>query len=210
MAPDYSWAASEVGILHPTRQGSVPMGETLLQFQRTITGPDGVEFEARACGGPMTGNTWQGWIEFVPVGGGEPVRTPRETTQPNRADTEYWATGLTEVYLEGALRRALSGSAAIVTAPREPSMFAGPAPHSTTVEIGGESVLDPFSVYEKGESLLRRQLGALSAWHLVNIIVAYGLSTDNAAVLNRMPAAQLIETIVASVKVQRSVAAKHA
>jgi len=36
-----------------------------------------------------------------------PMRTPRETTQPNRACTAYWASGLTHVYLDGALRRAV-------------------------------------------------------------------------------------------------------
>jgi len=180
------------------------MSETLLQFQQTVTAPDGTEYEARACGSPLSVNTWQGWIEFVPVGGGVPVRSPRETTQPNRADAEYWATGLTPVYLEGALRRALEGPIPIVTAPREPSIFAGPAPHAMPVEAGVESVLDPFSVYEKGEALLRRQLGALSAWHLVNIITAYELSTETTATLNRLSAAELIEIIVAGVRSQKS------
>ena len=36
------------------------------------------------------------------------IRSGRETTQPNRQDTAYWATGLTPVYLEGALERALN------------------------------------------------------------------------------------------------------
>src|SRR6266566_5970410 len=48
-----------------------------------------------------------GWIEFIPIGRWTPVRTPRETTQPNRRNAVYWATGLTPVYLEGALDRAL-------------------------------------------------------------------------------------------------------
>lgn len=179
------------------------MGETLLQYQNTITDADGREYEARACGGPMPGGTWQGWIEFIPIGGGDPVRSPRETTQPNRADTEYWATGLSHVYLEGALRRALADPIVIVTTPPEPSVFPGPAPHAP-IEARAESVLDPFSVYEKGEALLRRQLGALSSWHLVNIITAYGLSTDDVAILNRLPAADLIEIIVAGVRSQKS------
>jgi len=51
---------------------------------------------------------WEGWVEFDPVDGGPTIRTPRETTQPNRADAEYWATGLEPVYLEGALDRALA------------------------------------------------------------------------------------------------------
>jgi hypothetical protein len=65
------------------------VAETLLQVPRAIAAPDGALYEARACGSPMPGGTWQGWIEFVPVSGGEPLRSPRETTQPNRMDTEY-------------------------------------------------------------------------------------------------------------------------
>jgi hypothetical protein len=180
------------------------MSETLLQYQHTVTAPDGTEYEARACGSALSTNTWQGWIEFVPVAGGEPVRSPRETTQPNRTDTEYWATGLTQVYLEGALRRALAEPTLIVTTPREPSVFAGPAPRPAARAVGAESVLDPFSVYDKGEALLRRQLGALSAWHLVNIVTAYELSVEDIATLNRLSAAALIEIIVSGVRSQKS------
>jgi hypothetical protein len=180
------------------------MSETLLAFQETVAAPDGTEYEARACGSVMSDGLWQGWLEFIPVRGGKPVRSPRETTQPNRADTEYWATGLTVVYLEGALRRALAEPTRIVTTPREPSVFPGPAPRSAPIEVGAESVLDPFSVYEKGEALLRRQLGALSAWHLVNIVTAYGLSDEPTERLNHLPAAQLIDVIVTGVRSQKS------
>jgi hypothetical protein len=55
----------------------------------------------------MRDGVWEAWLEFNPLGGGSPLVTSRETTQPNRTDTEYWATGLTIIYLEGALQRAL-------------------------------------------------------------------------------------------------------
>lgn len=184
------------------------MGETLQQFPRPIEAPDGTRYEARACGTPMSGGTWQGWIEFVPLDGGAPVRTPRETTQPNRTDTAYWATGLSDVYLEGALRRALEPHAPPPVPPPGPSVFAGPAetPLSPT-SSGASSILDPFSVYEKGEALLRKQLAALSAWHLVNIIVDYELSDQPVEALNSLPAATLIETIVDAVR--RQATASH-
>jgi hypothetical protein len=66
-----------------------------------------MQYEARAYGAAIDDVLWEGWVEFVPIDGGPPVRSPRETTQPNRVDTEYWASGLTAVYLEGALIRAL-------------------------------------------------------------------------------------------------------
>jgi hypothetical protein len=184
------------------------MAETLLQYQRPVLAPDGAAYEARACGGPMAGGTWEGWIEFVPTAGGEPLRSGRETTQPNRTDTEYWATGLSQVYLEGALRRTLDTPLPIVTPPPQPSVYPGPALRSTPAERTVQSVLDPFSVYDKSEALLRAQLGALSAWHLVNIITAYELSDEPAVILNRRPSAELIETIVSGVRAARSTAPK--
>ena len=107
----------------------------------------------------------------------EPVRSSRETTQPNRHDTIYWATGLTPVFLEGALDRALNPLTKAPAPHVLDPVFSEPAPPVSSVEgPSHESVLNPFSVYRKGESLLRRQLAALSGWHLVNIILAYGLS----------------------------------
>jgi hypothetical protein len=61
-------------------------------------------------------------------------------------------------------------------------------------------VLNPFSVYRKGEALLRRQLAALSGWHLVNIIVAYDLSEQREADLAVTPSSVLVELIVSAVR----------
>jgi hypothetical protein len=65
-------------------------------------------------------------------------------------------------------------------------------------------VLNPFSVYRKGETLLRAQLSALSGWHLVNIITAYGLSQQREADLAVTPASVLVELIVAAVRERSS------
>ena len=185
------------------------MAETLLQYHKPALGPDGTAYEARACGSPMSGGTWQGWIEFVPIAGGDPVRTAVETTQPNRVDTEYWATGISAVYLEGALRRALSKPTKRTTPPAQPAIFSEPAPSAAVpVEAGTSAVLDPFSVYEKGEPLLRRQLSALAAWHLVNIVVTYDLSDLDAAALNRLPAPTLVDMIVTGVRESRKLASR--
>jgi hypothetical protein len=87
-----------------------------------------------------------------------------------------------------------------------PPAFASPGRPSVAVpaEDSVTSVLNPFSVYQKGEAMLRGQLGALSAWHLVNIILDYKLSDDSRALLSRTPASVLIDTIVNGV--QRAVA----
>jgi hypothetical protein len=178
------------------------MAEVLVTYQDVITGSDGRTYTARACGSPMDESRWQGWLEFEPVDGGAALRSTRETTQPNRVDTAYWATGLTPVYLEGSLERTLKPGPVHVpsVAPPVPA-FDRPAPSGAeTVAPVTESVLNPFSVYRKGEALLRRQLAALASWHLVNIIRAYALSDETVDELNLQPAETLIETIVAGVR----------
>jgi hypothetical protein len=176
------------------------MAEVLVEFTDPVETEDGMRYIARACGAPADGNgLWHGWIEFIPTTGGEVLRSPRETTQPNRQDTLYWATGLTAVYLEGALnraRRSLERAPDEHPAPRP--VYEGPAAEPTPATA--EAVLNPFSVYRKGEATLRAQLGALATWHLVNIVRAYALSDLGAAALNRMTAAELTELIVAAAR----------
>ena len=60
-------------------------------------------YQAKACGRERDDGLWEGWIEFENSESGAVLRSARETTQPNLADLKYWATGLTPVYLEGAL-----------------------------------------------------------------------------------------------------------
>jgi hypothetical protein len=66
------------------------------------------------------------------------------------------------------------------------------------------SVLDPFSVYRKGETMLRSRLSALSAWHLANIVRANALSNLDAGSLERAPQHELVELIVAAVRQRAS------
>jgi hypothetical protein len=178
------------------------VAEVLVQFTDPVISEDGRGFIARACGAEMPDGRWHGWIEFRPADGGETLRSGRETTQPNRTDAEYWATGLTAVYLEGALHRAMSPLTEARRPAIPPPAFDGPAPDIAPASDRTESILDPFSVYRKGEALLRSQLRALSSWHLVNIVRAHGLSDLDPAVLNAMREPELVELIVAGVRAQ--------
>jgi hypothetical protein len=116
-------------------------------------------------------------------------------------DAIYWATGLTSVYLEGALQRALSPP--IVRRPHAAaSIFNEPAPHLAAdlgPVVAEPAILDPFAASEKGEALFRKQLNALSARHLVNIVVAYDLSHEPRAALNQKSAGELVDLIVSAV-----------
>src|SRR4051812_12675693 len=181
--------------------GNTGMAEVFAEFSTALVDDDGVRYHAHVCGGPMPDGKWQGWVEFIPIAGGPAIRSGRETTQPNRAGVEYWATGLTAVYFEGALERALN-PVVIHRPTADVSAFEEPAPPSlhSSLPPAREAVLDPFAVFEKeGEVALRRRLAALAAWHLVNIVEAYDLTDDAEAGVSRMAAPALIETIVSSV-----------
>jgi hypothetical protein len=176
------------------------MAEVFVEYSDPVSSKDGRTYLARACGSEMDSTLWQGWIEFVPVDGGSPVRSARETTQPNRTDLAYWATGLTPVYLQGALDRALNPLVRTASSPSSAPIFDRPAATNVESPPAHDSVLNPFAVYRKGESLLRNQLGALSGWHLVNIIEAYGLSEQRRVELEATPPAVLAELIVVGVR----------
>ncbi len=184
------------------------MAEVFVEFSEPVASPDGVMYTARACGSEDDLGHWQGWLEFVPLGSGDIIRSSRETTQPNRVDTEYWATGLTPVYLEGALKRALTPAPSLERPQPMPPVFDGPAPDFGGTKPGTTSILNPFAVIRKGEALLRRELSALAAWHLVNIIQAHELSAASPAVLNAMTAPALVDLIVTRVQERVSAAAR--
>ena len=177
------------------------MAEVLRDFG-LVTESGGQTYRVRACGSEMDESRWQGWLEFEPVDGGETLRSGRETTQPNRADIIYWASGLSLVYIEGALDRTLRPLVRQVAEPLPEPAFDEPAPVPVEPPVmSTESVLNPFSVYRKGEAVLRDQLRALSGWHLVNIIQDYQLSEVPVEDLNAMREDELVELIVANVRV---------
>ncbi|HEY7289628.1 MAG TPA: hypothetical protein VH583_07315 [Vicinamibacterales bacterium] len=180
------------------------MAVILRQFHSIVRAESGATYTARACGAGTDHGLWQGWLEFEPADGGAVIRSGRETTQPNRRDAEYWATGLTPVYLEGALERALRGPIVRTETASSSPAFGEPEPdiHVKAVRTPAtvHSILDPFSAMERGEVLLRQQLNALAPHHLINIIIEYQLSGDNPVRLEGMTQAALIETIIAGVR----------
>lgn len=175
------------------------MAEVLFLFDSSLSVAEGPSYVPRACGREMEDGLWEGWIEFLPDDGSPVLRSRRETVQPNRDATAYWATGLSPIYLEGALARALAPPPRAVPPPDlgQPA-YPGPAADPRR-EPAPTAVLDPFSVYQKGEDLLRQELLALSPWHLRNILRAYDLA-DEGTDFQALSRAALAEIIVDGVK----------
>ena len=69
---------------------------------------EGLDYCAYILGVERSDGTWAGWIEFVAVDGTRRLRTGQETSQPNRGALAYWASGLEDIYFDGALTRATS------------------------------------------------------------------------------------------------------
>jgi hypothetical protein len=156
------------------------MAQTLAQYGASIRDSQGRPYRAKACGRQRDDRLWEGWLEFEREGTGDVLRSARETTQPNLQDLEYWATGLTSVYLEGALARILNVSPARPAEPHVTPRFDGPAEHRGPAQFTApDAILDPFSVYDKSPDLLAQELTALRARHLRKIIKDYGLADDS-------------------------------
>lgn len=176
------------------------MAEVLASFASPVSDKLG-SYYARAVGRPAADHMWEGWIEFVPVDGGSDVLVSGiESRQPEHQHLVYWATGLTPVYLEGALNRARKPPTVRVPVFEEP-VSDGPAPRRVVVERvvpKPEPVLDPFEIGERNLDILRQELTALNRPRLLNIISAYDLAGD--ADVTRMSDAELTGFIVAAVE----------
>jgi len=182
------------------------MSERIHTYTDLLHDAQGQRYRVHVDGQERSDGTWEGWVRFEPHDGALPaLQTGRETTQSNRADLEYWASGLEVIYLEGGLARArpiAAGEDPTHAMAREPEVR--PARESPTWQ-GAEhaparAVLDPYAVYVQGEDVLREELNALDAGHLRNIVRAYGLADEEQ--LSGRPAdrGQLAEVIVSAVR----------
>jgi len=186
------------------------MAHVVAVFDSPLKLTNGRVFTAQACGRQRDDGRREGWLEFVPHDGSVVLRSERETTQRDLTDLQYWAGGLTPVYLEGALDRTLTPPPAVVVPPQIPAVYDEPTPHNSVVApitlaemnpvlAETEPVLNPFSVYAHGEGELVRQLAILSAEQLRAIIVVYNLAysvTDLKTLTDR----ELIAWIVGAVR----------
>ena len=178
------------------------MAEVLVDYETDVIYGD-TRYHPRAVGRLADDGMWQGWIEFVPADDEEVVVTGVESTQPEHEHLVYWATGLTPVYLEGALARALKPPTVRMRVLEEPVSQA-PAERVITdvVETSRpDAVLDPFDIGRRSLDVLRQELTALNRPRLLNIIAAYDLNPA-AKQIGWMTDQQLVTFIVTAVEAQ--------
>lgn len=179
------------------------MAEVLVAFDDSVRDELG-EYHARAVGRLAEDNMWEGWIEFVPVDGSSEVLVSGvESRQPEKEHLVYWATGLTPVFLEGALHRARTPLTVHVRTVEVP-VSELPARDVTVARVmppGPEAVLDPFDIGSRNLDQLRQELSALNRPRLLNIIAAYDLNPARTDI-DWMSDAQLVHFIVVAVEAQ--------
>jgi len=183
------------------------MAEMLISFDQPVRDELG-EYHARAIGRQGDDGMWDGWLEFVPIDGGDEVLvTSVETRQPEHEHLVYWATGLTPIFLEGALARARR-PVTVRVRPIETPSSNEPKPRDPVVTRvmppGPEAVLDPFDVGAKSFDILRQELGALNRPRLLNIIAAYDLNPGGEE-LSWMSDRQLVQFIITAVDAQMGI-----
>jgi hypothetical protein len=152
-----------------------------------------------------------GWLVFDPTsrGGTNAVVSAVESRQAEREDLQYWAEGLTVVYAEGSLDRALHPTVvrtrvAELPVSERPAARVASAPPRWT---GPEPVLNPFDVGERSLDILRQELHAFDRPRLINIIDAFLLNPGGEDI-TMMSLDQLITFIVVAVDVQLAQRAK--
>jgi hypothetical protein len=180
------------------------MAEVFTAFDTPIADEFGT-FRAQAVGRRADDGMWDGWIEFIPLDGSSDVLTTQiESRQPEREHLAYWASGLTPVFLEGALHRARRPVSVRVRTVELPATHA-PTPRDTTITRtmppGPEPVLDPFDIGARNLDQLRQELHALNRPRLLNIITAFDLNPTGED-LHWMTDHQLSHFIVVAVEAQ--------
>jgi hypothetical protein len=159
------------------------MAEVLVEFDTILTADDGTRWVPRAAGRASSDGLWEGWIEFLDMSDSKrTVRSPRETEQPNRDDLMYWAQGLTQTYLEGALSRALDERPATTEGDAYvPARFDGPktkpAASASATTGAARPLLNPFEVFQQGEDILIQELDALPPARVRDLVIAYNFAS---------------------------------
>lgn len=170
--------------------------EIVLDLEPAVTTEDGRAYRASLVARAAADGHWNAWLEFVAMDSQDVLRTDVETHQATEADLHHWATTLGDVYLRGALGRALVSPAETVAHRRAVAQAAG----STH---GVADVLDPFELFALGEHALRRELLLFRRATLLALIINHDLN-PRALDVSTFTKPQLVTFIVTAVEVRQA------
>jgi hypothetical protein len=107
-----TFVITEASGLPPSASRSAPPARStapavlIRELTQELEDSAGTLYIVRVFGRERIDGTWEGFLEFVAVGAAIVLQTGTETTQSNREDLVYWASGLNTGYLQGAFQRA--------------------------------------------------------------------------------------------------------
>jgi len=138
------------------------------QFEKPMRDSSGDTYMVFVQGRSRPRDTWEGWLVFERQRDARRFSTPVETTQPNGQAVLYWASGLENTYLEGALDRALSVSIAprsMAEAPPLVGYGVDAVEHSRRLTLIERHVLALFQNLRLTRLLIERVLDQLPYAH---------------------------------------------
>ena len=180
------------------------MSEIVADLPYRVIDTDGDEYLVSVVAEVRVDGRWEARLEYTPLDESDPLLTPVETTQHNRADITRWAETLGETYVEGAFSRAVPVPADVLPALRARTSAAEAAAEAaaeTAAETIRPDVPDPFAMYGSGRPAMKARLSALPVGTLRQMIVDFGLNPAGKSLswLNRN---QLVTFIITATEVQ--------
>jgi hypothetical protein len=172
------------------------MAELIADLDRSIVDSGtGREYFVNVVGAPRADATWDVWLEFVPPTDDVPLVTGTETHQHSHADAVRWAAEITDVFLQGAFKRAAPAVEPRVAAILPAATRLGPA------HLAG-AALDPFQLLKTGgKTGLRLELQRLTREELLSVIDDYDLNPPRHS-LARLTDRQLVIWIITATEIQ--------
>ena len=170
--------------------------EVVLDLEPAVTAENGLLHRATVVARVAPDGHWNAWLEFVSPHSQDVLRTGIETHQATEVDLHHWATTLSDVYLRGALDRALASAAQTVAHRRAVAQAANE-------RRGVVAPIDPFELFALGEHVLRRELQLFRRATLLALIINHDLNST-ARDLSKFTKAQLVAFIVTAVEVGRA------
>ena len=171
--------------------------ELALDLEPAVTAENGLLYRVTVVARAAPDGHWNAWLEFVASDSHDVLRTAIETHQATEADVHHWATTLSDVYLRGAMDRALISSAETAAHRQAVAQASGAERH------GMANAFDPFELLALGEHVLRRELQLLRRATLLALISNRDLNSG-AHNLSNFTTAQLVAFIVTAVEVRQA------
>jgi hypothetical protein len=171
--------------------------ELVLDLEPAVTAENGRLYHASVVASAAADGHWNAWLEFVSPDSQDVLRTDIETHQATETDLHRWAMTLSDVYLRGALERAVVSRSETVVHRRAIAQGAAAGTR------GMADALDPFELFALGEHVLRRELQLFKRAPLLALIINHDLN-PTALDLSKFTKAQLVTFIVTAVETRQT------